>query len=152
MEEHSSTAFSLDPKRTAAVSDEDLTFDYVVVGAGPSAMGILLGLLSSVKENEVPPFTIAVIERGDKDPVETEQTRSPRRWFAAAHGKSSSVEILPGNVSGRIIDVPVGKGVGGTSNINACLCIPPARHDFDNWPDPWKICSHAAKQQRLMVC
>jgi hypothetical protein len=25
-----------------------------------------------LKENEVPPFTIAVIERGDKDPVETE--------------------------------------------------------------------------------
>jgi choline dehydrogenase-like flavoprotein len=118
MQEHSGTAFSLDPKR-AAVSNEALIFDYVVVGAGPSAMGILLGLLSSVKENEVPPFTIAVIERGgDKDPVETEQTRSPRRWFAAAHGKSSSVEILPGYVRGRIIDVPVGKGVGGTSNIN----------------------------------
>lgn len=134
MQKHSTT-FSLDPKRTAD-SDEDLIFDYVIVGAGPSAMGILLGLLSSVKEEEVPPFTIAVIERGDGDPVE--QTRSPRRWFAAAHDKSSSVEILPGNVRGRVIDVPVGKGVGGTSNINACLCIPPARHDFDNWPDPWR--------------
>jgi choline dehydrogenase-like flavoprotein len=133
MQEH--TTFSLNPKRAAA-SDEDLVFDYVIVGAGPSAMGILLGLLSSVKENEVPPFTIAVIERGDGEPVR--QTRSPRRWFAAAHSKSSSVEILTGSVRGRVIDVPVGKGVGGTSNINACLCIPPAQQDFDNWPDPWR--------------
>lgn len=122
--------------RATRTSKQDLVFDIVIVGSGPSAMGIILGLLSSVKENEVPPFTIAVVERGDGDPAE--QTRSPQRWFAAAHDKSSSVEILPGSVRGRILDVPVGKGVGGTSNINASLCIPPARQDFHTWPDPWR--------------
>jgi hypothetical protein len=71
--------------RATRTSKHDLVFDIVIVGSGPSAMGIILGLLSSVKENEVPPFTIAVVERGDGDPAE--QTRSPQRWFAAAHDK-----------------------------------------------------------------
>jgi choline dehydrogenase-like flavoprotein len=28
--------------------------------------------------------------------------------------------------------------LGGTSNINACLCLPPMKEDMDNWPEPWK--------------
>lgn len=115
-----------------------LTFDYVIVGAGPSAMGVLHGLLSPSQDNKSSPsFTIAIIERGHGDPAQ--KTRSPSNWHAAAHDESSNgVYILRGHVRGRILDIPVGKGVGGGSNINACLCIPPSRKDFETWPEPWR--------------
>jgi choline dehydrogenase-like flavoprotein len=38
----------------------------------------------------------------------------------------------------RILDVPVGQGVGGTSLINACLCQLPLASDFETWPEPFR--------------
>ena len=40
-------------------------FDYVIVGAGPSAIGIIRGLLETVsRNNNFPSFSIAIVERG----------------------------------------------------------------------------------------
>ena len=40
-------------------------------------------------------------------------------------------------IGNRVVDIPVGKGLGGTTNVNATLCTPPAADDFASWPSPW---------------
>lgn len=111
-------------------------FDYVIIGAGSSAIGLLFGLLEQFKDKHVP-FTVAVVERGqdENDPT----TRSPRDWYKAAHASNSkSAKQIPTNITGRAMDLPIGKGLGGTSNINACLCTSALDADMDAWPKPWK--------------
>jgi choline dehydrogenase len=118
---------------------EEKTFDYVIVGAGPSAMGLLYGLLSPYSDESDPPFTIAVIERGTGPPHDS-LTSDPRRWYEAAYAQNSkSVMHYPTEITGRQTELIVGQGLGGTSNVNACLCLPPLPQDFDSWPMPWKV-------------
>jgi choline dehydrogenase-like flavoprotein len=106
------------------------------VGAGASAMGLVHGLLSRFK-NGTPPFTIAVLERGSGAPHASD-TRTPNRWCNASHRQSQSVLLMDSLTTGkRVIDIPVGKGLGGSTNINACLCCPPTMDDSSTWPAPW---------------
>ena len=115
-----------------------MEYDYVIIGAGPSAIGLLFGLLEPFKHTQVPPpFTIAVVERGNDNHDRT--TRSPRNWYEAAHSSNStSVTQISTTISGRLMYLPTGRGVGGTSNINACICTPSLEMDLKSWPKPWK--------------
>ncbi len=126
--------------------EETETFDVVMVGAGPSCMGFLFGFLQAVDQEES--CSIAVIERGPaarsshdtnhhQHEPHQQQHELVHRWFAAAHctlNHSAHVSLLQGQVRHRVIDVPIGQGRGGGSNINACLCLPPCASDFANWP------------------
>jgi hypothetical protein len=133
-------------------SSDTMTFDYIIVGSGPSAIGILYGLLekyaaavTSMASEDVPgevPFSIAVVERGGggRSPhcsKNSPLTKSPHRWYEAAHSDDCSV-MYKSTITRRVLDIPVGKGIGGSSNINACLCIPPLQDDFMEWEEPWK--------------
>jgi len=117
-------------------------YDIVIIGAGPSAMGLLYGLLlpyttKDESKPRQPPYTIAVIDRGDNSTGALHKsihTRDPKRWgYAAFASKSSSVIYTRPQVGlhNRMIGVPVGKGIGGTSNINACLVCQPHIDDFE---------------------
>lgn len=84
-----------------------LEFDYVIVGAGPSAMGLLRRLLEPYYLNErsgeetaanIKSFSIAIVERGpppDKhNLMRNNNGRDPKQrnliqWFEAAHDPSS---------------------------------------------------------------
>lgn len=123
-------------------------FDYVIVGAGPSAMGILRGLLEAeISESadrssgpSKPQISIAIVERGDGPPHDI-STRSPERWYEAANlgtASSKSVRLFPSEITGRTMEIPVGQGLGGTSNVNACLCLPPLQQDLESWPEPYR--------------
>lgn len=156
-----------------------MSYDYVIVGSGPSAIGVLYGLLESfggtpswsttttvdhsdsddtkhdakTTPRRTPPFSVAIVERGCGPPHDV-STRHPHRWYEAAHKMpdSGSVRHYRSNITGRVLDLPVGQGLGGSSNINACLCTPPLPHDFKAWPEPWKskVLSKARYlQQRL---
>jgi len=122
--------------RSAMTRQEKQEFDFVIVGAGASAMGLVNGLLSRFKKDS-PSFTIAVLERGN-GPPHANVTASPNRWCDASHKESSSVQLVDSLIGNRVVDIPVGKGLGGTTNVNACLCTAPARDDFSAWPAPWK--------------
>lgn len=119
-------------------------FDYVIVGAGPSAMGLLLGLLEPyIQQGEDLPFSIAILERGPQTNHNDTRVHQQdlRRWFEASHDPSSpTVSLLETSLreSGRLVTVPIGRGVGGGSNVNAGLCVPPPASDFQEWPEPWK--------------
>ena len=128
------------------------TFDYVIVGAGPSAIGILYGLLEEISNallagnhahttnDHLPSFSIAVVERGHGPPHDV-ATHYPHQWFEAANpngDSSKSVKLYPSEIMGRVLKIPVGQGLGGTSNVNACLCLPPLQQDLKLWPERYR--------------
>jgi choline dehydrogenase-like flavoprotein len=120
-----------------------LEFDFVIVGAGPSAMGLLLGLLEAHCNGECLPFSVAILERGQSQIIDDDRLKSPCRWFEISHEASSSsryVSMLHASLdNGRMVSIPTGRGVGGGSNINACLCVAPPVDDFRDWPEPWNL-------------
>ena len=138
--------------RTSSSCDErsSLEYDILIVGAGPSAVGLLYGLLepyattkSPTAEDEdygvnvkVPPFTIALIERGSDAPNPIFD--NPKDWIKASHVSSRSTTIYYStpqtNLRNRILSIPTGQGLGGTTNINACWVYEPCEDDFDDWP------------------
>jgi choline dehydrogenase-like flavoprotein len=99
-------------------------------------------------------WTIALIERGGGDSsapglVVDPLTRPLHRWFAASHQTTCrNTSLTTGYLTvhtttassskhwslQRLVDVPVGIGLGGSSLINAGLVIPPAASDFADWP------------------
>jgi choline dehydrogenase-like flavoprotein len=150
-------SLSSDPRRSV--------FDYVIVGSGPSAMGVLYGLLEDytvdiddetkgnpTAHTRTPNFSIAILERGYGPPHDV-ITSIPHRWYEAAHNtRSDSVRHYRSNITGRVLDLPVGQGLGGSSNINACICTPPLAQDLEIWPEPWKsnlLPNAKALQQKL---
>ena len=168
--------------------DEDFSFDVVIVGAGPSAAGLLRGLLQrSLLEGGGgrSGIRIAVLERGggcvvgaggdetkDKDKEKVGRSRFDHphpsttylsRWFEASHYSSTAAEFAAattrecddddddGNgcdeqrddptapqsptvlhatspnraTNYRVMDVPTGRGWGGTTNVHAGLVMDP---------------------------
>ena len=113
-------------------------FDYIVVGAGAAATGVVYGILerySSIGCTDLP-FSIVVIERGGDE--HDQRTREPNNWHDASNTESRSASLLQTTIGSRCIDVPIGRGLGGTTNVNACLVAPPSRDDFQSWPTPLK--------------
>jgi len=148
------------------------TFDYVIVGAGPSAIGLVLGLIDhtmdpsrrknqSTQRQQQPTQpeqrpTIAVIERGRRRPNDSKRTKDLSQWYSVSHSSSSSstsktkTDIrhpLVSSISGRITEVPIGEGLGGGSIINAGLVMPPPSTDFNTWPKPWSTTMSQAVEE-----
>lgn len=96
----------------------DATYDCIVVGAGTSAMGFLRGLLEqeALSSSSVV-RRIAVVEQGST-PVASSR-RMLQAWYPDAH---TSVLPRQARMGSRRIRIPVGKGRGGTTTINAGLC------------------------------
>jgi choline dehydrogenase-like flavoprotein len=126
------------------------TFDFLVVGAGPSAAGLLKALLggsSSAAAAETttkndddddpmnPPFTVAVLEQGGADPPR----RAMDQWFTASqkdapHILATVLVHQERHHPQRVYPVPLATGLGGTTRINAGLVVPPTADDFDAVP------------------
>jgi choline dehydrogenase-like flavoprotein len=132
-------------------------FDYVIVGTGPSAIGILLGLLEEISDvlsskDNTASLSIAIVERGHGPPHDVAAIYS-NRWFEAANKSSSkSVKLYPCEIAGKAIKIPVGQGLGGSSNVNAGICLPPLQQDLESWPDPYRssLVSNAKYLTRIM--
>lgn len=147
---------------TAASNEQGPSYDLVIVGAGASACGLIYGILrrhivssSSGAENEHNykqpqaaaiqplPFTIAVLERGAS--ASSPYRPKPSDWFRASHSSADGAaanrtptlfQTAPQvGLGNRIVDVPIGDGLGGSTNINACLVAAPSQRDFDDWPE-----------------
>ncbi|KAL3796885.1 hypothetical protein HJC23_008838 [Cyclotella cryptica] len=141
---------------------DPLEYDIIIIGAGPSAAGLLHGILSQIKRKAINSnhVRIAVVERGETVRGETpptfrhdhESTIHLQDWFAAAHYASSCAaadrrisspttlhaSAPQRHLHSRILDVPTGRGWGGSTNIHAGLMVPPSEEDFQSWPGMWR--------------
>lgn len=97
----------------AIIAAHNLTFDYVIVGAGTA------GLVIANRLSEDPNIRVGVIEPGDdvrNDPSVT-STGDVGNQFNPALDWAYNTTAQP-QIGGRIIPYHAGKAIGGTSNIN----------------------------------
>lgn len=104
------------------------SFDYLVVGAGPSASGLLKALLSQADATSSTKPTVAVLEKGGDLP----SNRNLAQWATASQQDAPK---FFGTIHGqRQASVVVASGLGGNTRVNAGLVVPPAPDDFDSLP------------------
>lgn len=107
-------------------------YDYVIIGVGPSACGLLHGLLSREQQvnnsskRQTRRRTICVIEAGSHET----STTNAKDWPKTAFYTNTNLSAPQSALNNRVLDVPIGSGLGGGSNINACLLSSPRKSPF----------------------
>lgn len=109
----------------------DTSFDYIIVGAG-SAGCALAGRLA-----DLPGVTVALLESGPDDhhpsvwtPLAIAQT------VPKAGPRNYGFRTVPqAGLNGRESYQPRGRGLGGSSSINAMLYVRGHRSDYDRWAE-----------------
>src|SRR3981189_92346 len=104
------------------------TFDFIVVGAGSGGCAVA-GRLS-----EDPQTSVALLDAGGKN--DNWGGTEPFALAVVVAGKINNwaVETVPqSGLNGRIGYQPRGKGLGGSSAINAMVYIRGHRSDYDHW-------------------
>jgi choline dehydrogenase-like flavoprotein len=104
------------------------TFDFVVVGGGSGGCAVASRL------SEDPATSVALIEAGGKD--DNWVVTTPGAMILMISGKVNNwaFDTVPqAGLNGRIGYQPRGKGLGGSSAINAMVYIRGHRSDYDQW-------------------
>src|SRR5450432_4032557 len=104
------------------------TFDFVVVGGGSGGCAVASRL------SEDPGTSVALLEAGGKD--DNWVVTSPGAMILMIGGKVNNwaFDTVPqAGLNGRIGYQPRGKGLGGSSAINAMVYIRGHRSDYDHW-------------------
>ena len=124
------------------------TFDFVVVGGGSGGCAVA-GRLS-----EDPSTSVAVLDAGGKNDNWVVTTPFALVLMVAGKVNNWAFDTVPqAGLNGRIGYQPRGKGLGGSSAINAMVYIRGHRSDYDQWAalgNPgWSFCRRAALLQAL---
>lgn len=92
------------------------SYDYVIIGAGPSACGLLHGLLSREQHNisskhQTRRITICLIEAGGSQ--QQTSTTNAKDWPKTAFYTNNNYITTPQSaLNNRILDIPIGSGLG----------------------------------------
>lgn len=103
------------------------TYDYVIVGAGSA------GCVFAARLTEDPKVRVAVVEAGAADTApEIHIPAAYPMLFKAQFDWDYASDPEPG-LGGRMIYLPRGKVLGGSSSINAMMYVRGNRKDYDDW-------------------
>jgi len=103
------------------------SYDYLIVGAGSA------GCVLAARLSEDPNVSVALLEAGDED--NAPEIKVPAMALQLAKTKYDwdfYSEPEPG-LNGRSVPLARGKGIGGTSSINAMVYMRGNPLDFDRW-------------------
>ena len=104
------------------------TFDFVVVGGGSGGCAVASRL------SEDPNTSVALLEAGGKDDNWVVTTPGALILMVAGKVNNWAFDTVPqAGLNGRIGYQPRGKGLGGSSAINAMVYIRGHRRDYDQW-------------------
>jgi choline dehydrogenase-like flavoprotein len=103
-------------------------FDFVVVGGGSGGCAVASRL------SEDPRTSVALVEAGGKGDNWVVTTPGAMILMIAGKVNNWAFDTVPqAGLNGRIGYQPRGKGLGGSSAINAMVYIRGHRHDYDHW-------------------
>ena len=132
------TVVSAAPKYPNVVlnANSSAGWDYIVAGGGPS--GIIVAQRLAEKN-----YQVLLLEGGGPSVATTGGTAAPT-WNATGLTiydiASQDGQIFPTGAAEVCTDTAglAACLLGGGVEINALVFVPPAAHDFDNWPEGWK--------------
>ncbi|MDX6565121.1 MAG: choline dehydrogenase, partial [Gaiellales bacterium] len=105
------------------------SYDYVIVGAGSSGCALARRL------SDNPDVTVALIEAGGADdhPYIHTPVEYFKLWGTEVDWQYRSVPQT--HLQGRVLAMPRGRVLGGTSSINGMVYLRGASSDFDRWAE-----------------
>src|SRR5262249_8070184 len=119
----------VDPSRTRSSEGGQRMFDYVIVGAGSA------GCVLAARLSEDPDVSVLLVEAGPPDTKENIH-------LPAAFGSLFKTDVdwdyctaPEEGCNGRMMSLPRGKTLGGSSSINAMIYIRGNSADYDAWRD-----------------
>ena len=110
--------------------DKQLSFDYIIAGAGSA------GCVLAARLCEDPTVTVCLVEAGGNgDSLFVRMPAGNGFLFGNARFDWGYCSVAQPGLDGRRIYYPRGKGLGGTSLMNGLIYVRGNARDFDRWRD-----------------
>ncbi|HVE69209.1 MAG TPA: FAD-dependent oxidoreductase [Solirubrobacteraceae bacterium] len=104
-------------------------YDYVIVGAGSA------GCVLAARLTEDPAVSVLLLEAGPPDSKETIHVPAAFGALLKTDVDWDYATLPEDGCNGRMMYMPRGKTLGGSSSINAMVYVRGARADYDGWRD-----------------